>query len=209
MTGTTDEKGTQIVSTPEGVGTTDDLSVTEPTDAVHRRRGSGVPARGYSWPPFEEGNEAALVHGARSPRKVQPIADELHGHLLSVAPWCASPAFQGAARSWSWAEGQAHLLRAHVDEHGHFDEEGEERSAVRTLERVERRLIRLREGLGLTPAALGKLLSSAATLATATGDTASLDALRTEGARILASRLTHDETATEPTLEGTHDDRPA
>ena len=36
--------------------------------------GYGGPARGYSWPPFEVGNEAAVRHGATSERHIRPIA---------------------------------------------------------------------------------------------------------------------------------------
>ncbi|HEY5057495.1 MAG TPA: hypothetical protein VII51_00630 [Gaiellaceae bacterium] len=33
----------------------------------------GGPARRYSWPPFEPGNEAALTHGATSERHIRPL----------------------------------------------------------------------------------------------------------------------------------------
>ncbi len=169
----------------------------EPGDQT-RPHSTGLPARGYSWPPFEKGNTAALTAGHNSPRKVQPIADALTDEITSAAPWCASPAFRGAVGSWAWSEAQATLLRAYVEEHGMIDDEGEERPAVRTLDRVEGRLAKLRDQLGLSPAALGKLMQSAASVAATTGDQASVDALRAEGSRILASRLT----ATEPDPDG-------
>jgi hypothetical protein len=62
--------------------------------------------------------------------------------------------------SWSWAEAQATVLRAWLDEHGLVDDEAQPRPAVRMLEGVEGRLAGLRAQLGLTPLALGKLLAT-------------------------------------------------
>lgn len=148
----------------------------------------GGPARGYSWRTAWPGNDLALEHGAHSPRRVQPIADELHAQLVAEAPWTASTAFAGTVRSWAWAEGQAVLLRRWIDEHGLLDDEGEERSAARLLDRVEGRLSKLRDQLGLNPQALGRLLATAADVAHATGDTETLASLQAEGRKILDTR---------------------
>jgi hypothetical protein len=43
----------------------------------------GVPARNYSWPPFAKNHELSARHGARSPRRVDPLASELVGQLLA------------------------------------------------------------------------------------------------------------------------------
>lgn len=159
-------------------------------------------------PPFAPGNTAAVTHGAKSPRTVQPVADRLEAELAAIAPWTASEAFTGARRSWAWAEAQAALLRTHVDTYGPFDAEGQETGASKLLDAVEKRLDRARAGLGLQPMALAKLMAGAAAVANATGDTDSLEALAAEGARLLAAR-----TATAPTdpapqtpEEGTHAD---
>jgi hypothetical protein len=146
------------------------------------------PARGYSWAPFEPGHEVTLTHGAWSERKVQPLAEHYAATLTTAAPWVAAPAFAGTVASWAWAEGQAHLLRAYVDEHGHLDADGEERSAVRTLDRIEARLAKLRDQLGLNPTALSKLLATAAATATVTGDYASVAAIQAEGRALLNAR---------------------
>jgi len=45
---------------------------------------AGKPARGYSWPPFTEGNTAAVKHGATSDRLVEPRARELVPQILEV-----------------------------------------------------------------------------------------------------------------------------
>lgn len=163
--------------------------------------GSQGPARGYSWAPFAPGNEVTLRHGAHSPRTIQPLAELFASSLLEVAPWAASPAFAGAVQSWAWAEAQAQVLRAWITEHDLVDvgEDGAtEPAAFRMLDRVEGRLAKLREGLGLTPLSLGKLMAAAATVAAATGDTESLRALHDEGRRILASRITEPDPDPQP-----------
>jgi hypothetical protein len=161
---------------------------------VTRPRGSGIPAggpghgppRGYSWPPFEAGNTAALKHGARSPRILAPIADQFAAGLGQVAPWTSPASFRGTVGSWAWAEAQAQVLRAWLDEHGLVDDDGQPRPAARMLEGVEGRLAGLRGQLGLTPLALGRLL---ATLSQVDGDKGSqgLEALRRAGAELRAA----------------------
>jgi hypothetical protein len=149
---------------------------------------TSLAARGYRWRDFEAGNLVALRHGARSSRTVAPIADQIASELVTLAPWVAAPSFAGAVASYCWAEAQAALLRAYVDEHGLVTDDGEERPAVRSLERVERRLVGLRDGLGLTPMALGRLLSVAASVAHATGDDGSREALLAEARKVLDAR---------------------
>jgi hypothetical protein len=151
-----------------------------------RGPGHGGPRRGWSWPPFEPGNLAALKHGARSPRILAPIADQLAGGLAGLAPWTSAASFQGTVASWSWAEAQAVVLRAYLDEHGLVDDDGQPRPAAAMLERVEGRLAGLRAQLGLTPLALGRLL---ATLSQVDGDKGAegLEALRRAGAELRAA----------------------
>lgn len=48
--------------------------------------GHGGAARGYSWPPFEQGNTAAVTHGARSDRLVEPRAREIAQDVLALNP---------------------------------------------------------------------------------------------------------------------------
>jgi hypothetical protein len=148
--------------------------------------GHGGPRRGYSWPPFEPGNLAALKHGARSPRILAPIAEQLGAGLAQVAPWTSAASFQGTVASWSWAEAQAVVLRAWLDEHALVDDDGQPRPAAGMLERVEGRLAGLRGQLGLAPLALGKLL---ATLSQVDGDKGAegLEALRRAGAELRAA----------------------
>jgi hypothetical protein len=148
--------------------------------------GHGGPRRGYTWPPFTDGNTAALQHGAKSPRMLQPVADRLAEGLGEVAPWTSAPVFAGSVASWAHAEAQAYLLRQYLDDHGLVDDEGQPRPASRMLEQVEGRLAGLRAQLGLTPLALGKLL---ATLSQVDGDKGAegLEALRRAGAELRAA----------------------
>ena len=79
--------------------------------------GRGGPARGYSWPPFQEGNTAAVKHGAHSESVVQPRARAI---LLAVLEDPAMPdhvrtaAFASAAGAWARAEAVAELLFEHM-----------------------------------------------------------------------------------------------
>jgi hypothetical protein len=142
-------------------------------------------ARGYSWPPFEPGNTAALKHGAHSARKVAPLADALRESLAASAPWTTAPAFAAAVESWSWAEAQCHLLRAWIDEHGILTAEGEPRPAATELRLLEGRAQKLRAELGLGPMALGKLLRTLGEIDVA-GAAGGLEAMRAAGREVLA-----------------------
>lgn len=43
--------------------------------------------RGYSWPAFTDGNDAARIHGLSSPDVVREQAQHVHAELLERAPW--------------------------------------------------------------------------------------------------------------------------
>lgn len=136
-------------------------------------------------------------HGARSPKVVRPLADRFATELLDVAPWAASPTFAGVVASWSWAEAQAHLLRAYLDENGLLQVDGKPQNAAVFLSSIESRLASLRTQLGLDPLSLARLLATLSTVqqeAAASG----LDALRQTGAEIRQRaelRLVADDTA--------------
>ncbi len=140
----------------------------------------GADARGYSWPPFEVGNQAAATHGALSERQIRPLADQLARDLIAVAPWCSQAAFAATVAAWAWSEAQSSLLRRYVDTHGLLGDDGVPIPACALLDRCEARAGRLRSELGLSPrswAALAATLGSADHEAAARG----LDALRAVG----------------------------
>jgi hypothetical protein len=137
---------------------------------------------------FQPNNEAALKHGATSARRVAPLAAERAERLPAVAPWTARDAFEGTRADLCWVEGQIDLLRAYIDEHGTLDAEGRPIPAQALHDRLVGRAQTLRVELGLTPQSLGKLLVSLASVAVAGGDAHGLDALKREGAEIVAAR---------------------
>jgi hypothetical protein len=120
----------------------------------------GEPARGYSWPPFTEGNRAATKHGVWNSERTEAVArevDALAAVLASQFPWTA--AYEAERRAYARALLDEECIRSYLDTVGMLDEQGHERPAVRTLERFAGRAARCRHALGLSPMAAAKLLS--------------------------------------------------
>jgi hypothetical protein len=130
--------------------------------------------------PYEPGNVEALRHGAWSARSVEPVAVALCSDLAECAPWTRQPAFRGAVESWAHAEAQVRLLREYVAEHGALDERGVPRPCMALLDRTETRLVRLRDVLGLSPAAWSRLVATLGS-ADAEAAVAGLERLRSIG----------------------------
>lgn len=122
----------------------------------------GSPARGYSWPSFTAGNQAAEKHGAYSDRAVTPIADRLAAELLDQVTWVRRDAFAPAVAAWSRAEAMVQQVVAWLDERGLLDEDGEPRSATNLLLRLEATAANRRSELGLTPQSFARLLQATA-----------------------------------------------
>lgn len=161
-----------------------------------RGEGHGGPARGYSWEPFEEGNTAALVHGAYSPAIVDPVAEELLEAVLAEAATAhlAAPQYAPALAAWARAEARIIVLERwlaeNADQAGVLDAEGELLPAVKLLERVERRAESLRSRLGLDPRSEADLTRSRADAGRSIAD---LDALRRRGREVLEARFRDDD----------------
>jgi hypothetical protein len=143
------------------------------------------PARGYSWPPFEEGNTAALTHGGYSAAVLQPIADGLAAELVVVAPWCAREVFVASVQAWAWAEAEVQVYRRFMTEHGPLDADYEPRGFLDALHRAETRAAKQRAELGLSPRAWASLLKA---MQESGGDEDALAKLREEGRRIIEAR---------------------
>ena len=152
--------------------------------------GEWRPPRDYSWAPFEPGNEAALTHGASSPRHVAPLAALIAQELVEVVPWVTSPAFAAELQAWAWAEAEVRLLRAWLDEHGILSDpdpaEALPRPALAALHRAETRAAKARTRLGLNPVAWARLLVDFSKAEGPAG--ATHQALQEEGRRILEAR---------------------
>jgi hypothetical protein len=134
-------------------------------------------------PPFQEANEAALAHGARSERHVGPLAAQIAQDLLTdpdVPPHIREPMFTASVQAWARAEAVCQLLWAWLEERDVMagltaatttveDEErtkGKTRrksvsrsvaSVIDTLRRYEVHAANLRSKLGLDPASAARV----------------------------------------------------
>jgi len=81
------------------------------------RPARGGAARGYSWPPFEAGNTAAMRSGAYSPRVAGPLAEVKLGELLA-ADWLPDrvkgPEARGGLEKLAQLLARAELLGSEV-----------------------------------------------------------------------------------------------
>lgn len=123
----------------------------------------GIDKRGYSWPPFEAGNTAAVTHGAYSPRQYEPRAHELVEEMRGHLPWL-TPAHRPALWAWAKEEARCEMVeqwlaaRADLDNAGGMlDDEGEVRSATKLLLRLQASVANHRKELGMTPLAAARL----------------------------------------------------
>lgn len=141
------------------------------------------PERGYSWPPFEAGHTKSTVHGATSPRRVEPLAAEIEAELFAtegVPEHLRRPEFKAAVAAWARSEAVVALLwrwLADQDVEAALTDvtrsaETEETSKGRTsrrsvsrrvgsvldqLHRAEMRAAGMRRALGLDPLSAGRL----------------------------------------------------
>lgn len=144
--------------------------------------GGDRPARGYSWPPFAEGNQVSLRHGARSDRYVEPLARAFADALIADRPDLAG--FPEAVAAWATAEARVERMRLWTAQHGLLDAAGRVRNAHDLLG-FENAAMKLRQVLGLDPisdAALAK------TRAEAVLGAADVDGLRARGREIWERR---------------------
>jgi len=132
--------------------------------------------------PFDPGNTVAERHGAHSELRFRPLADQLVAAKLAECPWLGRPAFREAVDAWAIAEAKARLVDAWLDEAGQLDGKHHPRPAAVYADRLHARADRLRQRLGLDVVAFGGLL---ATFATLPGGEDALEALRSEGRRLV------------------------
>ncbi|WP_214365625.1 hypothetical protein [Pseudonocardia sp. H11422] len=121
----------------------------------------GELARGYSWPPFEPGNEVGLRHGAYSPRRVDPLARELVDQALGDPDlgYLAAPSYRPALWAWARAEAQVQLLAEYLERFGADPDFGDRAvsAAYNAHHRAEARADSARRRLGLDPLSRARL----------------------------------------------------
>lgn len=131
------------------------------------------PARGYSWPPFEDGNTAALVHGGYSGRSVAERAELVRADLYRVAPWLEDqPSFAIAVERFLAVEARARIFAEHI-----------ERLAAE-------------KGAGAIPTRIAEVANATARLANDLGAQLGLDPLSFAKIRALGASVGRDEAAT-------------
>lgn len=114
-------------------------------------------------PPFESGHELSLRHGAYSPRKVEPLAQELVDIVLTdpETSYLTNPRWRPALYAWARAEAQVQLITEYLaarSEDGVGDlDEAEVRAAHLLLHRAEARATTGRTRLGLDPLSAARL----------------------------------------------------
>lgn len=110
--------------------------------------------------PFTPGHTLSTTHGAYSPRKVDPLAEELVEHVLtdSTLTFLHAPAYRPALWAWGRAEAQAQLLTEYLATRVEASVASKRSSAAyRELHRAETRAASLRSQLGLTPLSRARL----------------------------------------------------
>ena len=154
------EDGERSASAPvsqggEGSKTGDDVSPLTPSPV------SGwVPDFPGQRPPFPPGNTLTVTHGAHSPRKVDPLAQDLVDRTLAdpALSYLHAESYRPALWAWARAEAQAQLLDQYLADRA-VDTVASKRStaAYRELHRAETRAANLRTQLGLTPLSRARL----------------------------------------------------
>jgi hypothetical protein len=125
--------------------------------------GKGM-ARGYSWPPFEDGNTMALIHGADSPRVIEAVARIVRDDVVVQAPWILEPIFADALLRYCRAEARARLLSDHI--FNLAEGQGAHKVPIRLWESAvacDNAAARAAADLGVTPLARARLASLTAT----------------------------------------------
>lgn len=136
----------------------------------------------YRWRQFQPGDEMRLEHGARSERRVDPLAAELAAALLEDRPDLAS--YPESVRAWARAEARCLLLEDYHARVGFLDEDGNVRGGGR-VDRYEAQAARLRERLGLDPLADATLRKAQAEAVHLVAD---LEQIRAKGRAVLEAR---------------------
>jgi hypothetical protein len=157
-----------------------DVAMVKGSKGESQGLGVGGPARDYSWPPFHEGHEVNLRHGARSDRYVEPLARAFADVLLADRP--DLHAYPEIVVAWATAEARCERFRMYLANHGFID--GTVKNSHDIL-MFEAQAQRFRERLGLDPLSDATL---AKTRADAVLTVVDLEGIRARGREIWARR---------------------
>lgn len=139
---------------------------TDPKPAPNNGPASGTPTRGYSWEPFQPGNQVAVSHGAYSDRLVGPRALEIALNLTqdgAFPAYLAEPRYRPAVLAYCTTLARLERLETWLGAQAtdgmplELAENGEVRGATRLLMDLEKQAERHRQALGLTPLAAARL----------------------------------------------------
>jgi hypothetical protein len=168
-----------------GSGDTGDSSSIEGGSRKLRKPASGVPARGYSWGPFREGEPGArLVTGYRSKHTIAKLSRTLAARLMRERPDLEPFAF--AVSAWARWETLARVCEAALDHLGPLDENGQPRERLlKEYRAADRRAAEERIRLGLDPRSAAALARERVEAARGVID---LDAIRERGREALTQR---------------------
>lgn len=137
---------------------TDDATPQDWKPAFPRRR-----------PPFEPGNEAAVKHGARSPRKVEEMARQiLNSEIYTRYPHLQD--FPEAVGSLARIEAVARLLFADIAKGAYTPDGVFKASQIARFISAENTNAKLRASLGMSPASEAEVMRDRAAAASTTVD---------------------------------------
>lgn len=117
-------------------------------------------------PPFQPGHTLSTRHGGYSPRRVDPLANEIRSAVLAdpSTDYLQAPRYAAAVWGWARAEAQVQLLTEYLERAGEVSGDGvgdleqdRVRSAYLLLHRAEARALSGRRALGLDPLAAARL----------------------------------------------------
>ncbi|MGE3194109.1 MAG: hypothetical protein AB7K08_11655 [Microbacteriaceae bacterium] len=131
--------------------------------------GEWVPEFAGQRPPFLPGNEAAVTHGARSPRKVEAVARKISDELADRFPIALD--YPETLNALARVEGVARMLFADLVTNSAYSRKGEFRAAlIARWNSAENTAAKLRASLGMTPASEAQVARDRAVAAAATVD---------------------------------------
>ncbi len=129
--------------------------------------GEWVPEFAGQRPPFEKGNEAAMRHGAKSPRKIEEVARRVSDELAERFPLALD--YPETLTALARVESVTRLLLADIISNGVHGKDGRKGVVARYLS-AERTGAMLRKSLGMTPESEASVARDRAAAAASTVD---------------------------------------